>query len=58
MNEVLEVQLLAGILGCVVGSLPTSYIGMPLGAKNKILDIWNGVVRKFEKRLAVLSTYL
>ena len=30
---------LASELGCKIGSLPTSYLGLPLGAKNKTLSV-------------------
>lgn len=32
--EVLNSPILAGILGCEVGSLPKKYLGLFLGAKN------------------------
>lgn len=35
IGEVDNTHLLAGILGCGVESLPTSYLGLPLGAKFK-----------------------
>ena len=42
---------LSWILGREVGSLPTIYLGMPLGAKSKALNIWNPVIEKREKKL-------
>ena len=42
---------LARILGGRTGDLPTTYLGMPLGAKSKSIGIWNGVIEKCEKRL-------
>lgn len=47
-----NIQELAGVLGCEVGSLPTFYLGLTLGAKSKDLEIWNGVMERCEKRLA------
>ena len=38
-------------MGGEVGSLPTIYLGMPLGAKSKALNIWNPVIEKCEKKL-------
>lgn len=35
-----------------MGSLPTTYLGMPLGAKSKSKEIWNSVIEKCEKKLA------
>ncbi|WMV33017.1 hypothetical protein MTR67_026402 [Solanum verrucosum] len=50
VNEV-ALTSLAWILGGSIGDLPTVYLGMPLGAQNRSIDIWNGVVEKCEKRL-------
>ncbi|XP_070021916.1 uncharacterized protein LOC142177631 [Nicotiana tabacum] len=52
VNRVSNIEELVGIIGCSIGSLPTTYLGLPLGAKFKNSDIWNGVVENFEKRLA------
>ncbi|TMX01072.1 hypothetical protein EJD97_025261, partial [Solanum chilense] len=51
INEVAEVENLAGVLGGRVGELPTIYLGMPLGGKSKSIGIWNGVIEKCEKKL-------
>ncbi|WMV38922.1 hypothetical protein MTR67_032307 [Solanum verrucosum] len=47
--------MLAGVLGCEVGSLPTVYLGLSLGAKSKALEIWNSVIERCEKRLSNLK---
>lgn len=52
VNEVPNMQILKSILGGEVGALPTTYLGMPLGAKSKSTEIWNGVIEKCENRLA------
>ncbi|XP_075083429.1 uncharacterized protein LOC142167168 [Nicotiana tabacum] len=52
VNRVSNIEELAGIIGCSIGSLPTTYLGLPLRTKFKSCDIWNGVVENFEKRLA------
>lgn len=52
MNEVADLQEPAHILGGRIGELPIVYLGMPLGAKSKSKDIWNGVVEKCEKKLS------
>ena len=44
---------LAQELGCKVGSLPTTYMGLPLGAKHNSTRVWDGVEGKFRKRLAL-----
>ncbi|WMV13350.1 hypothetical protein MTR67_006735 [Solanum verrucosum] len=53
VNEVPEISPLANILGGNIGELPTTYLGMPLGAKSKSLSIWNSVVEKCEKKLII-----
>lgn len=35
-----------------VGVLPTTHLGLPLGASNKDLSVWNPVIQRVEKRLA------
>ncbi|KAF3639050.1 Ras-related protein RABC2a [Capsicum annuum] len=47
------VGLLAANLGCQVGTLPTKYLGMPLGAKNKAQDIWSEVLERCDRRIKV-----
>ncbi|KAG5630223.1 hypothetical protein H5410_001940 [Solanum commersonii] len=37
--------------GGKIGELPTVYLGMPLGDKNKSKGIWNNVLEKCEKKL-------
>lgn len=38
---------MASIMGCQVGNLPRTYLGLPLGAKYKDKEIWNYVIEKF-----------
>lgn len=52
VNEVQNIEEQAGILGCNTGTFPTTYLGLPLGAKYKAEGIWSRVIEKFEKRLA------
>lgn len=51
MNEVPQISTLANILGGKIGELPTTYLGMPLGAKSKSMNIWNSMVERCEKKL-------
>lgn len=51
INQVPNVEELAGIMGCSIETLPTLYSGLPLGAKFKNYKVWNGIIEKFEKRL-------
>ena len=45
-------QELAVELGCGIGSLPTSYLGLPLRAKHKAVGVWETVEDRFRNRLA------
>ncbi|WJZ80362.1 hypothetical protein VitviT2T_000290 [Vitis vinifera] len=44
---------LAWEFGCKVGSLPSTYLGMPLGASFKSTSVWDGVEERFRKRLGM-----
>uniref|UniRef100_A0A2N9EHP5 Reverse transcriptase domain-containing protein n=1 Tax=Fagus sylvatica TaxID=28930 RepID=A0A2N9EHP5_FAGSY len=52
VGEVPFLEELADILGCQTSTFPMKYLGLPLGAKFKSLDIWNPIVEKMERRLA------
>ena len=49
VDNVVELSL---ELGCGIGSLPTSYLGLPLGASHKATRVWKSVKERFRKRLA------
>ena len=44
-----NVEELAKELGC---KFPTSYLGLPLGAKHKAVGVWDSIEERFRKRLA------
>ncbi|WMV49679.1 hypothetical protein MTR67_043064 [Solanum verrucosum] len=52
INNVDNMSRLAETLGCQVDALPTKYLGLPLGAKNKELEVWNVVLERCERKLA------
>ena len=52
VGEVENIRVLADILSCRIGSLPMSYLGMPLGSASKSISIWNPIIEKMERRLA------
>ena len=47
-----NIEALVAELGCKVGSLPSSYLGFPLGAPHRSMAVWAGVEKRFRKRLA------
>ena len=46
-----EIEEMAVEVGCRVGSLPSQYLGLPLGAPNKAPSVWDGVEEKVRRRL-------
>lgn len=48
--------MLTNILGGEIGTIPTIYLGIPLGAKSKSKKIWNGILERYEKKLARWKT--
>ena len=52
IGEVSNVHVLAEFLGCRIGSLPMTYLGMPLGTSHKSLTVWNPILEKIERKLA------
>ena len=52
IGEVNNLDALANILHCGVGSLPMKYMGMPLGTSFKTASIWNSILEKMEKKLS------
>ena len=53
IGEVEDIDELAVELGCRVGSLPTVYLGLPLGANHKASSMWDGVEERMRRRLAL-----
>ena len=52
VGDEVEVEELAGILGCKVSSLPLHYLGLPLGSSYKDKTVWTNVIEKTERHLA------
>jgi len=52
VNQVDNMELLARNLGCQIATLPTRYLGMPLGAQNKETVVWSEVLERCNKKLA------
>ena len=47
-----NINLLASILGGEVGTLPSIYLGMPLGANSRSKEIWDNVLERCERKLS------
>ena len=52
VGEVEEIEEMTVELGCRVGSLPSVYLGLPLGAHHKAISMWDGVEERMWRRLA------
>ena len=48
-----NLDVLVAALGCWTGHLPTTYLGLPLGATHKSVDIWDNIEEKMHKKLAL-----
>lgn len=46
-----DIESLTWILGCKIGHLPSSYLGLPLGASYKSKVIWDPVIERISSRL-------
>ena len=53
VGRVENLKVLAIEFGCKVERFPTSYLGLPFGVHHKSVAIWNGVEKRFRKRLAI-----
>ena len=53
IGRVENVGELADEYGYKVGNLPSTYLGMPLGAPFKSIGVWDGIEERFKKRLAM-----
>ncbi|RVW88799.1 hypothetical protein CK203_034657 [Vitis vinifera] len=50
VDSVVNIDDLAMNFGCRVGSLPSTYLGLPLGASIKSVIVWDGVKKRFRKK--------
>ncbi|RVW89870.1 putative ribonuclease H protein [Vitis vinifera] len=53
IGRVENLEALALEVGCKVGRLPNSYLGIPLGANHKSVAVWDGVEKRFRRRPAL-----
>ena len=52
LGRVDNMEELAAELGCGVGSLPTKYLGLPLGAPHRVVGVWDSIEERFINRLS------
>ncbi|KAL6329837.1 hypothetical protein AAG906_037550 [Vitis piasezkii] len=53
VGDVHNMEKFVEVLGCKVGTLPTTYLGLPLGAPYKSSRVWEMVEQRFEKGLVM-----
>ena len=53
IGNVVNLNALAVKLGCRTGHLPSTYLGLPLGASHKFVAVWDNVEERMRKRLAL-----
>ena len=51
LGRVDNVEVLAAELGCGVGSLPSTYLCLPIGAPHRALGVWDSIKDSFRRRL-------
>ena len=58
-SEIIPVGIIANMdslsmkLGCKVGSLPSSYMRLSLGAPHNCVNVWDSIEERFRRRLAL-----
>ncbi|CAN1815396.1 Putative ribonuclease H protein At1g65750 [Linum perenne] len=52
IGDVPNAVQLAALIGCRLDSFPTTYLGLPLGARANSKDIWEPVITNLEKKVS------
>ena len=52
LGRVDNVEVLVSELGCGIGSLPTTYLGLPLGPPHRAMGVWDSIEERFKRRLS------
>lgn len=47
-----QVDVFVEVLGCKIGKLPLSYLGLPIGANFRQKGVWKPLVDRFRKKLS------
>ena len=51
-------NILAGTFGCDIGSMPFTYLGLPMGTTKPKIDDFTPMMDRVERRLSACSTWL
>jgi hypothetical protein len=52
-----KMQILAGILGCQIGSMPFTYLGLPLGTTKPTIQEFMPMLSRIERRLMGITPF-
>ncbi|XP_076916560.1 putative mitochondrial protein AtMg01250 [Bidens hawaiensis] len=53
-----EISAYANLIGCNLGIIPCSYLGLPIGANMNRIANWNSVLDSFDKRLSLWKAFI
>jgi hypothetical protein len=53
-----KAQLLAGVFGCKLESLPFTYLGLPMGTTKPRVEHYGPIMNRTERRLSAVSNFL
>jgi hypothetical protein len=53
-----KMVILAGMFGCDIGSMPFTYLGLPMGTTKPRIEDLTPIMDKVERRLSACSTWL
>jgi hypothetical protein len=53
-----KIPLLTGVLGCVQGHLPFTYLGIPLGTTKPLVKDYAPLICRIERKLSASSVFL
>ena len=53
VGDVVNLDVLTSKLGCKIGVLPSTCLGLPLGTRRNSLQVWDGVEERVRKKLAL-----
>jgi hypothetical protein len=57
-KSMIELNTLLSTFGCSIGSLPFTYLGLPLGLTKPKVDDFMPLITRYEKRLVSTSLFL
>ena len=53
VGGVVNMEVLVNELGCKIGALHSSYLGLPLGAQHNSVAVWDVILERYRRKLAL-----